>query len=134
MKANPARQAWAYLVKAMPLLPVLYALSLGPTCWVSSWTGIGDRAVSNVYRPLMTAWDDPDESEASSEIAGLLRRYAEIGAAEGWIWFHCGTVGVQGGVPFFGENEWHWGHFIVRDDGQPTLKLRPRDQHGGNDR
>ncbi len=48
------RERWAKWTLAVTLsLPVLYVASFGPTCWISSRTGIGSRAVAVVYQPML---------------------------------------------------------------------------------
>lgn len=45
---------WTALIFGL-LLPVLYALSFGPACWLAANTGTGQKVVRNVYFPIFSA-------------------------------------------------------------------------------
>ena len=73
-----------------------YGVSLGPSCWVSSRTGLGVSVVETVYRPILRV------AEAfPNSVVPVVDRYAGWGAAPGWEWIQWYTSN--------GENlGWHW--------------------------
>ena len=60
---------------------VLYPASLGPSCWLSSRFG-GAKSVTVAYRPLTWAC----RSYESEIVAGVVKRFARVCAADGWDW------------------------------------------------
>ena len=42
-----------WVVAALIGLPVLYVLSIGPACWITSFVELGGNSVSVVYQPVM---------------------------------------------------------------------------------
>jgi hypothetical protein len=74
---KPGVGFWATVVLA---ILVLYVLSIGPACWISSRTNAGGPAVSVVYRPL--TWG----MSRSERIADACSWYSELGAANDWRW------------------------------------------------
>lgn len=63
---RPVKPNWPFwTVAAVFVLPVLYAVSFGPACWISSRTldrvdRIGARTINLVYQPILSlAWDGP---------------------------------------------------------------------------
>jgi hypothetical protein len=72
------RERWAKWTLAVTLsLPVLYAASFGPACWISSRIGIGSRAVSVVYQPLLRL------CMRDTYLADAFWWYASIGTKDG---------------------------------------------------
>jgi hypothetical protein len=59
---------------------VLYVLSIGPACWISSRANAGGSAVAVVYRPL--TWG----MSHSERITDAVSWYSKLGAADGWGW------------------------------------------------
>src|SRR5262245_43194941 len=65
-------------------LPILYVLSMGPGCWVSSRFG-GAKAVTIVYRPVTWA----AELTGSDFIMLGIQKYSRLGTRENpeyWCW------------------------------------------------
>jgi hypothetical protein len=59
---------------------VLYVLSVGPVCWLSSRANSGASAVSSIYQPLI--W-----IVYRSEVAeDALQWYSRAGTATDWLW------------------------------------------------
>ena len=66
------------LVALLFLLPVLYVLSFGPACWITSRTHAGASKIRIVYSPM--TW----VSSSSNRLAETLSWYAGNCAADGW--------------------------------------------------
>lgn len=49
---KPGVSFWCEMAIAALLL---YSLSFGPACWISSRTGIGKNVLPTIYRPLLAA-------------------------------------------------------------------------------
>ena len=62
---------------------LLYPVSFGPACWVTSRCGRGAGFVTMVYRPLTRSFD---QSAKLSVVADALWWYARVGAADDWQW------------------------------------------------
>lgn len=77
----------------MILLPVLYAVSFGPACWISSHVTILVPAVEIVYLPVLFAWG---EWFAGTPVSNFLHWYSQLGAPDNWWWT--------------GGNEWKAGY------------------------
>lgn len=75
------RERWAkWTLAAVVAVPVLYVLSFGPACWISSRANSGSSVVSAVYRPL--TWG----ASRNNHVDDALSWYSEIGAARDWKW------------------------------------------------
>jgi len=72
------RPLWPWIVVLMVGLPMLYALLLGPACWISSHSGCGSEIVSAIYEPLIF--------ESPGFIRPVLHHYSQLGAVKGWHW------------------------------------------------
>src|SRR5262245_35735933 len=93
---KPGAAFWATVVVVG--VPLLYVLSIGPACWISSQTGSGVTAVGRIYQPLTRCLTDGSpESEGIS--AQAMRWYSCLGAPPGWDW----SIGVSDG-----EVRWFW--------------------------
>ena len=66
-------------VLALVLPPILYIMSFGPACWITSHTGRGANVVSIVYQPLFSTWWN-----GPKPFNGLIARYAMALAAKRW--------------------------------------------------
>jgi len=78
---HPQKPGAAFWATVVVVVLLLYPLSFGPACWISSWTDCGGEWVLPfAYRPVLTAGD---RSEAIWRVA---KWYAELGADEGWFW------------------------------------------------
>src|SRR5579863_2499733 len=75
---KPGVGFWATVVLVVG--PVLYALSVGPACWISSRANAGASAISVVYRPL--TWG----MEHSDQFADAVDWYSGLVSAKGWEW------------------------------------------------
>jgi hypothetical protein len=75
------KERWAKRLFAWILsVPVLYILSFGPACWITSHMNAGDSALPIVYWPMTQVMS------ASSPAASALHWYARLYAAGGWYW------------------------------------------------
>jgi hypothetical protein len=97
-----SRRFWILAVS----LPVLYALSVGPFCWVSSRTGStgGARIVNHVFRPL--TWTV--EKTHIVKLRDLVDWYSGLLAADGWFW--AWTPWMQSGDAVWGRSD-----FLIKD-------------------
>ncbi len=84
------RERWAKRTAAGLLigLPLLYVVSLGPACWITSRINSGNAALSTIYRPIIWIWNrSPDHGSLSN----ALHWYSCLLAADNWNWFTDGT-------------------------------------------
>ena len=73
------REKWAKRTAVgLALSAVLYVLSFGPACWITSRTHAGASKIRIVYRPM--TW----VSLSSNRLAETLSWYAGNCAADGW--------------------------------------------------
>jgi hypothetical protein len=73
-RKHPSVAFWATVVAVC--LPLIYVLSFGPACWISSRLDRGAMGVNCVYQPLMRLCCRGDQP--SMTLTGdLLREYAE---------------------------------------------------------
>ena len=78
------RERWAKRMMAAAVgLPVLYAGSFGPACWISSHADVGNSVVSLAYRPVTWTFS---LCQGTNRIADALMWYAQIGAKNRWEW------------------------------------------------
>src|SRR5262245_37647673 len=66
------REKWAKRTAVGLALAMIYPLSVGPVCWITSHMNIGTRAVWVIYRPLTWTFADPLHSQ--SERTGMVLR------------------------------------------------------------
>ena len=78
---NCKAAAWTWIVGTLLGVPLLYVLSFGPACWISSHVGKAEWRIETVYRPVLWAW-----ARSPGSLATAIDRYAECGAADGWQW------------------------------------------------
>ena len=72
------RERWAkWTLAAVVGVPVLYVAIFGPACWISSRIGIGSRAVSVVYQPMLRL------CMRDTQLADAFWWYASIGTKDG---------------------------------------------------
>jgi len=91
---------------------VLYVLSFGPACWISSRLDVGGKLVSVIYRPL--TWimiDDDDSTTVSCHVVGAV---SQFGADPRWGWHAFARENADGtcdtkpnGAPYI--TPWQWG-------------------------
>lgn len=67
---------------AVMVVVLAFPALLGPSCWLSSWTGHGREIVSTVYNPLIRAAGNSGMRPVRD---GLLW-YSGLAAADGWGW------------------------------------------------
>jgi len=106
-RTKPGASFWLTIVAVACLA---WPASLGPSCWVTSRTGVGSSVVDVVYSPILLA------AEAFPNcVSVVVERYSSVGAARGWEWvqwWHTATGESQG---------WHWRRDLVRF--RPTRTL-----------
>jgi hypothetical protein len=85
-RKKPGVAFWATVVVVTVLL---YVLSVGPACWVSSRANSGASTVSLVYRPL--TWG----MSRSERIADAVDWYSQLGSADGWAWIESNAGGSE---------------------------------------
>jgi len=80
MPNDSRRSPWLLWTAILIGLPVLYALSFGPVCWVTSWFNLNGRGILVMYLPLIWL------SEQGRVFNYLFDWYSLLGAAKGWGW------------------------------------------------
>jgi hypothetical protein len=79
MTSDRKQPVWPWIVALLIGLPVLYAVSFGPACWISSRSGTGVSVVNSAYQPMLgLAFDGPDVIQR-----GTLW-YGQLVAVGGW--------------------------------------------------
>jgi hypothetical protein len=103
MKMGGGKLGTAFWCAVAACLLLAYALTFGPACWISERTGIGSRAISVLYSPIVRA------AEAGPQRAGqIIYWYASLGARpERFVSLRNGVI------------EWDWRI-------NPDLELGPR--------
>jgi hypothetical protein len=101
---------------AVVCLPLLYFLSFGPACWITSRleSEEGANAVTAIYRPLV---EHPPQA-----IQRVILRYAEAGAPGGWMWMPVATWHWE--RAFTDDPDWHVG--LLPTGRRPGLKSPER--------
>ena len=101
---KPSAGFW--IAVAIVAIVILYPLSLGPACWISSRLGAGALVVSVVYRPI--TWFVPTRRVIfrPNQLEAAMRHYSEFAAAPDWRWY---SVSYGPGQP----QRWEWGPIIV---------------------
>lgn len=84
-------------------LPMLYVLSFGPACWISSRTGRGANTVTAVYQPVFNIWWNGPRG-----IGRAVEWYARILSEDDW---------KLGG---FSSWEYRWGRVLPKESCLPT--------------
>lgn len=78
------------VVTVFVLLPVLYAASIGPACWISSRINVGGRLIATIYYPLL--WLSVRSPEPIGNFVGW---YVRLGALEDWAWILSGDRSIE---------------------------------------
>jgi hypothetical protein len=78
---KPGRRFYAIVFLAAPLV---YPVSFGPACWISSRSG-GTKIVAFVYQPILETCVTPRKSI----VKDVALWYARIGAARKWQWIRA---------------------------------------------
>ena len=101
---KPGVAFWATVVVVTVL--VGYPLSLGPACWISSYSDFGPQFIPTLYRPLVwTFGHAPEDFDDPPAIGKILQWYSLLAARRGWDWV-CSTPD-----PERGPYTWEWGEF-----------------------
>jgi hypothetical protein len=79
---KPGVMFWTTVVVVVTLL---YPISFGPACWLSSHTNIGVLIVDVAYHPLLLIW-----LHSPRPIGKSFVWYSNLGAADGWMWTSTG--------------------------------------------
>ena len=88
-RKKPGVAFWATV--ALVGLPILYVLSFGPVCWITSRTNVGVDLLPKLYLPVILVWDwdtpvvSPDRPHPIHE---AMWWYTRVGAGGDWQW--CG--------------------------------------------
>jgi hypothetical protein len=119
MGGDQKRPGLVFWVTALVAVCILYGASFGPSCWISSRTGIGARLLPVIYRPITMAmkldsyfvppgpW--PSNATVSFNAAGILNNYAKLWAARNGNWSWRWVVEIpNGGDLKMSEGHWRW--------------------------
>jgi hypothetical protein len=87
-RKKPGAAFWATVLLVVPML---YVLSFGPACWITSRTEIGAGILPTLYRPMIWAWDSYPQS-----LHHQLLWYSRVGAKD---WWWCGEGESSEWVP-----------------------------------
>jgi hypothetical protein len=89
MSEDRKKPGVAFWATVLVVVMLLYPLSFGPACWITTHAGVGASVVSTAYQPLLQVTFYGRRSPA----AQMLRGYAFLFAAPGWA---IGRYGVGG--------------------------------------
>src|SRR5262245_39535444 len=89
MSENRKIRVWPWITALLIGLPVLYVVSFGPACWISSRGPVGTsetsarsaKIVCIAYRPMMWICDTSPKFVRSG-----IAWYSRVGAADAWGW------------------------------------------------
>jgi hypothetical protein len=102
-RKKPGVAFWASV--AVVCLPLLYVLSFGPACWITSRVNFGARSISVIYRPIAWTLGNPETRTIPSvTIAKAFRWYAKVAGRSDWEWRYSIEVGPKGIL--YGPWEW----------------------------
>jgi hypothetical protein len=95
-----------WITVALLAIVVLYPLSLGPACWISSRAGAGGHAVSILYRPI--TWFPPacPMPTTGRGLEAGIRQYSALAAAPDWTWYAVYDGPAE-------HLHWEWGLVMV---------------------
>jgi len=102
-RKHPSVALWI-TVALLVVVPVLYIASFGPACWISERNGIGERAVSKVFWPIVWV------AETNPRATKVVLWYASLGV-------------TSGDSPFIVRNEIHWKKRVYADFSSLTLLM-----------
>src|SRR5262245_38055554 len=88
-RKNPSGGFW--ITVALVVVLIGYPLSFGPACWMNNWTGVGERAISVVFYPVI--WLAP-----RIHMDGLAIRFATCGRTPSEFPVICDDGSVSWGV------------------------------------
>lgn len=97
IRKRPGVAFWASI--ALVVVLVVYPLSFGPACWITSRTN-GGGWLAFVYRPVICGLSVKD-----TRLSSAIQWYAQFGADTGWRW-------APDGIPLSDDEwisvEWVW--------------------------
>src|SRR5262245_12718951 len=101
------RERWAKRTLAGVIgVPMLYVVSFGPACWVTSRLNFGARSISVIYRPIAWMLGNPETRTIPSvTIAKAVRWYAKVAGRPNWEWRFTIDFGQPRKV-LYGPWEW----------------------------
>lgn len=125
MSDERKKPVWPWIAALLIGLPLMYVVSFGPACWVSSRAAIALQVLPTVYRPilmLMKIDDSPADLRARLTRSlggsttrlyfypsGVVSQYASCFAAENWKWrFHADFEDHPDPVVRLTEGNWEW--------------------------
>ena len=88
LRAFNRRERWAKRLVIGLILgsPLLYLMSLGPACWISSRTDCGDGLVTKMYGPLFPLFGDSIYEEPPPRLFRAIVWYSILWAPNGSSW------------------------------------------------
>lgn len=115
---NAERSRWPTILVSILALAVLYVLSFGPACWITSRFGLGTKWMPVVYRPILHAF--PNDADPMSALSGnlhggiryeypegILSSYARFAAHNRWQWRRSAEFDVID-LNEVRTTEWQW--------------------------
>jgi hypothetical protein len=81
MVTSPRKPTAGFWITVALVAVLAYPLSMGPACWISSYTNFGVPVVNVAYLPMMRLYDVSPEF-----IQDGILWYSRIGSARGWCW------------------------------------------------
>jgi len=97
---------------------LLYPVSFGPACWITSRTGV-NGVIPKLYRPMLAAMPAPPEKaplmpgihggRMYGYPDGIINSYATVGAAPGWMWRYSAVwEPISATHEYRRSTEWQW--------------------------
>src|SRR5262245_57632048 len=95
------KPVWPWIAAVLIGLPVLYVVSFGPACWITSRLDRGSKLVPVAYRPILRI-TYPDPWVLRNNIAQVVvMSYSTLFAAPGWGWTYSDETGHMWGAVLF---------------------------------
>jgi hypothetical protein len=107
-RKKPGVAFWATVALVVPLL---YAASFGPACWLTSHLEYGADLLPIIYRPIVAtimtdqqkekqqcaaySWMEGRSEKVPVVPEGRLARFASLGAPAGWHWRYCAIYTIR---------------------------------------
>lgn len=86
-RKKPGLAFWATMVVVVFLV---YPLSFGPACWITSHVRVGSKAVPSLYAPIIWGWN-----HGGPALASPLHWYSCLFADDNWEWVLDGVDGKE---------------------------------------
>ena len=117
MTTNSKKPGVAYWMTVVIVVVLMYPLSFGPACWITSRTG-GNGVLPVIFRPIIAMIPVSDKTPLMPGIhggrmfqypKGIICGLATIGAAPGWAW-RCSAEWERVGLThdFKRTTDWQW--------------------------